>query len=231
MFEGEPNFPTKSFVLGVRAAYHSSRDLLDLVTNSIQEDVTYVVDEFFKIFCPELRYYVSCNIRTGYLSRDWNPEVLLSLDEVYATADLNEVLPKKYGNITHGKVLKIMNGELLGRLPEYINTKIVYKLPPEGIRSEEDIKSVLGSHVSLHVAGQVWYKGWYIPDVYFIVWDDFKKYYRMFLSMDGHGGYAEEIMDTDVFFGFIEQDDSNDHLRKDWQEAIKDSQAYPMRQK
>lgn len=73
-----------------------------------------------------------------------------------------------------------------------------------GLKSEDDCKDFLGDNIEILAGGEIWYKGWDIPDYYFIV-NDMDGNTRFFISNSAHGMGAteEEVRNQDEFVEFM----------------------------
>jgi hypothetical protein len=216
------NFPSKNIVYGIYETYIKANKAHNWVLDILQKEINTVVNSFCYVHFPEIRDVFLSDIHGGCKAEGWEPTIHVFLDDIYENSPENTVVRDLY---SLRKIHTLVDTYLIPRLPDYVKVKFSYKHVPEGIRCEDDIVPVLGDHVKLVVTGTTYYKGWDIPDVYFIVHDSIQNKYRMFVSKDGHGGYAEEEFDVDVFFGLIEQDSDNNDVRPGWYSVLKEQQT------
>ena len=87
-----------------------------------------------------------------------------------------------------------------------------------------DLRAIYGD-AAVVASGEVWYKGWDIPDIFAIVKLD--STFKLYLSTSGHSSSFSEIIEAkdgraglDKFFDFIEQDEDHMALRVKWYERI-----------
>jgi len=91
----------------------------------------------------------------------------------------------------------------------------------------DDLQAVYGE-AAVVASGEVWHKGWDIPDIFAIVKLD--NTFKLYLSTSGHSSSFSEVIEAkdgrvglDKFFDFIEQDEDHAALRVEWYRRIADA--------
>jgi hypothetical protein len=201
-----------------RVEFIAVRSTIDAAVKGLEgiliETARIVADKFH--LPPNL---ILVSVQAGMYGTDWTPTIYIRLDKYGVGASD----PPNTPIIGLGVPLSDVNAaitELESIIGAPITIECVFRQPAKRVRREGDVYDVYGKDAKVLAQGKIWYKGWDVPDVWFVVRrPDGQVIYLA--SQDGHGGYAVEYTGfpgspggVEEFFTFIETDSDNEGIRE-----------------
>lgn len=202
--------------------------------------------------------WVHTKLKTLYISHNdndtndsWNPYILywfsINDQEVWFNHKIGWFTSSMYNpTIYTAKKINLPKEIDIIELETYLS-KILWNKPykkdimekTERIKTFEDLQLLLGEKIELLEEGKIWYTGWDIADIFFII-KDLDKKIRIYYSTNGHGfgcdvdiepneKYATEKLEK--FFLFLNTNNLNEitdkwetEILQNWEISIQETQ-------
>jgi hypothetical protein len=175
-------------------------DAVNALSASLKQDCWRLAKELI----PGAQVEIYADLRGGYLSKDWEPVIIVAPRNMSLYEDAHDSMP--VAGTTLG-ALRALRDEIQKIAPSCVRVELIFAKRPTVIRYPTDVPEVLGVEWRCLSTGKIWYKGWDIPDNWLVATNGEKE--RLFCSRNAHGDPMEELFDLSEFAARVNVDPDN----------------------